>query len=253
MAVLRARALAVAAGVPALFAVIAASLTLGTETPSAQAAETPAVASTPGLYSVTRQSADYRPMARVFTVSTTDPVAFITIDDGVAKDPKGLRLVESMQLPITSFVSTWTIKDQADFFTRISRWGSIQNHSATHASLAKSSTDLDHELCYSQRALEKSFGTRSWMLRPPYGAGGDRLATQITAQACGLERIVMWDAVVDKGKISISGGGDLGPGAVVLLHFNKNLAKDLKTAVKAIRDAGLRPANLADYLPRSTP
>ncbi|MBI1350561.1 MAG: polysaccharide deacetylase family protein [Actinomycetales bacterium] len=255
MAVLRARALAVAVGVPALFAVLAATLTLNTQTTPARAAEPAAdpfaVSSTAAPFSVTRQSADYRPMVRYFTIPTTDDVAFITIDDGVVKDRKGLRYVEKHQLPITSFISTWTIKDQADFFTRISQWGSIQNHSATHADFTKPSTDLNHELCYSQRALHKAFGSTSWMLRPPYGAGGDMLATQITAQGCGLNRIVMWDAVVQNGHVTVS-GGKLGPGAVILLHFNDHLEKDLKAAVKAIHKAGLRPANLADYLPAAS-
>ncbi len=251
MAVLRARALAVAAGVPALFVLMAAGLTFGSETPSATAAETVAA---PRVVTsgVARQAAGYRPMDRIYTVATTDPVAFITIDDGIVKDRKGLAYAEANELPITAFLSTWTIKDEADYFTRLTRWGSIQNHSATHASLAKADTDLDHELCYSQRAFAKAFGAQPWLVRPPYGAGGDRLRTQITAQACGLEQIVMWDAVVERGKVSVS-GGSLKPGSVVLLHFGDSLAKDLKAAVKAIRAAGLSPANLADYLPdRST-
>ena len=33
------------------------------------------------------------------------------------------------------------------------------------------------------------------------------------------------------------------------MHFGPNLEKDLKAAVRAARKAGLRPANLADYLP----
>lgn len=252
MAVLRARALAVAAGVPALFALMAAALTVTGQTAPALAAEPGAAPTSVAAFSVTRPSAHLRPMTRFFDVPTTDNVAFITIDDGVDKDRKALKYVEENQLPITSFISTWTIKDEADFFTRISQWGSIQNHSATHANFTEQSTNLDHEICYSQRALRKAFGSTPWMLRPPYGAGGDLLATQIKAQGCGLERIVMWDAVVDNGKVSIS-GGELKPGAIVLLHFNDHLTKDLKAAVKAIRDAGLTPANLADYLPAPSP
>jgi peptidoglycan/xylan/chitin deacetylase (PgdA/CDA1 family) len=248
MAVLRARALAVAVGVPALFAMIAAALTVTGQTAPALAAEPGAAPAAVAAFSVARQSAHLRPMTRFFEAPTTDRVAFITIDDGVVKDRKALKYVEENQLPITAFISTWTIKDEADYFARISHWGSIQNHSATHADFTKSTTNLDHEICYSQRALRKSFGSEPWMLRPPYGAGGDMLATQITAQGCGLDRIVMWDAVVENGKVSVS-GGDLEPGSIVLLHFTDRLEKDLKAAVKAIRKAGLAPANLADYLP----
>jgi hypothetical protein len=47
--------------------------------------------------------------------------------------------------------------------------------------------------------------------------------------------------------------GELHPGSILLLHFGPDLARDLKAAVRAIRDAGLAPGRLADYLPTSTP
>jgi hypothetical protein len=58
----------------------------------------------------------------------------------------------------------------------------------------------------------------------------------------------MWDAVVDDGRLTEAGAG-LRPGSVVLLHFTPGLEKDLRTAVRAIRKAGLQPADLADYVP----
>jgi len=253
MAVFRARALAVAAGVPAAFAVLAAVLTVGSPAPTATAAEPEAAAPVVTLpFAVTRPSirAEYAPMPLTYRVRTADPVAFITIDDGVHKDAAGLRFVEERQLPITAFVSAWTIKDRARYFERITQWGSIQNHSATHASLERSRTDLDHEICYSQRALARSFGARPWMIRPPYGAGSTRLDMQITAARCGVTDVVLWDAVVADGRLSVT-GAELRPGAVVLLHFTPDLEKDLRVAVRAIRDAGLVPADLAEYRPAS--
>lgn len=256
MAVFRARAVAVAAGVPATFALIAGLLTVASPMTVATAAEPETVAApvSAGVptrtWSVTRgliQSVR-PPMSVSFTVPSADRVAFITIDDGVTKDMRGLRFVEANELPVTAFVSAWTVKDRARYFQRITRWGSVQNHSATHASLARSSTDLDHEICYTQRALARSFGMKPWMLRPPYGAGYDRLETQITADRCGISELVMWDAVVENGRLTGIGNG-LRPGAVLLLHFTPRLEKDLRAAVKAMRKAGLTPANLADYLP----
>ena len=260
MAVFRARALAVAAGVPAAFALLAAALTVGSSAPAATAAE-PAVdtvasadaaAGAGAGFAVTHPSirAAYPPMSLTYRVRTDDPVAFITIDDGVHKDVDGLRFVEQRRLPVTAFVSAWTVKDRARYFERITRWGSIQNHTATHASLERSRTDLDHEICYSQRALARDFGERPWMIRPPYGAGSTRLDMQITAGRCGLSEVVLWDAVVADGRLSVA-GGTLRPGSVVLLHFTPDLAKDLRVAVRAIRDAGLVPADLAEYRPRS--
>ena len=59
----------------------------------------------------------------------------------------------------------------------------------------------------------------------------------------------MWDASVNRGKVA-KARGELLPGSIVLLHFRPELKSDLEAAVRAIRKAGLRPANLADYLTR---
>jgi peptidoglycan/xylan/chitin deacetylase (PgdA/CDA1 family) len=256
MAVFRARAVAVATGVPAAFALLAGLLTVASTMtvataaePQSAAAEVGAVASA-GTWSVTRDlvRSTRPPMAVSFSVPATDAVAFITIDDGVTKDMRGLRFVESNELPITAFVSAWTVKDRARYFQRITRWGSVQNHSATHASLARSATNLDHEICYTQRALARAFGAKPWMLRPPYGAGYARQETQVVAARCGISEFVMWDAVVEDGRLTAIGDG-LRPGAIVLLHFTPKLAEDLRATVRAMRRAGLTPADLADYLP----
>jgi len=260
MAVLRARSVAVATGVPALFALLAGILTVAVPNPVAQAEEVaaaPAVVRPPlaiAPFATTRAlpQPGYRPIPVTDRIRTADQVAFITIDDGVHKDPDALAFVEERQLPVTAFLSAWTIKDQAEYFTRITAWGSIQNHSATHASFADETTDLNHEICYSQRAMRKAFGSKPWMLRPPYGAGADRFGTVLTAQRCGIREIVMWDATVSDGKVRLA-TGELHPGSILLLHFGPDLARDLKAAVRAIRDAGLAPGRLADYLPTSTP
>lgn len=250
---LRTRAVAVAAGVPVLFAVLALGLTLAPNSSPARADDVvagPAVPVAPFATTKSDPRAGYRPIPVTHRVRTDDRVAFITIDDGVHKDPAALAYVQERSLPVTAFVSTWTIKDRADYFTQLAQWGSIQNHSATHASLAAADTDLAHEICYSQKALRKAFGSASWMLRPPYGAGAERFGTVITSQRCRIGEIVMWDATVQDGKVRYA-NGKLRPGSILLLHFVPDLERDLKAAVRAIRAAGLEPANLADYLPRS--
>ena len=250
------RGLVVALGVPAAF--VTTALAFGSVVPAAQAvtAEDAVVVSLPekympSKYSVRRTAVlDFgRLVHRGYTVKTTAPVAFITIDDGVNKDRRALDYVRQMRLPITSFVSAWTIKNEADFFVGISQFGSIQNHSATHANLMKASTDLDHEICYSQRMLKSTFGEKPWMMRPPYGAGMNNPTVLRKAYNCGIRDMVLWDAVVHHGKVTST--GSLRPGSIVLLHFGPNLTRDLKAAVAAIHKAGLVPANLADYLPDS--
>jgi peptidoglycan/xylan/chitin deacetylase (PgdA/CDA1 family) len=259
MAGLRARVLAVSTGVPIAFALVAALLTLGSPGPAATAAEpSPAVARATAPLPASDSAARWyvtmdlvrpahAPLDITYRERSDDKVVFITIDDGVHKDRRALKLVQQWRLPVTAFLSTWTVKNRAPYFRAITTWGSIQNHTSTHASLARSTTDLEHEVCAAQRTLTRDFGQQPWLLRPPYGVGADRMEVQVTAERCGIARVVMWDAVVDKGKLLVP-GGRLRAGDIVLLHFTPELAKDLKVAVKAAHKAGLRPADLATYI-----
>lgn len=189
---------------------------------------------------------DLRP---VYRVATKDPVVFITIDDGVHKDAAARALVERKRIPVTSFLTAWTVKDRTRFFERSSAFGSIQNHSATHASFSLVATDLDHEICYTQRKLSREFDERPWMLRPPYGAAAESARVRAVARRCGIQQIVMWDTVIEDGRPQYRGSG-LRPGSIILLHYGKDLAADLQVALRIAKKAGLRPADLATYLPR---
>ncbi len=187
--------------------------------------------------------------ASVYRIKTTDRVAFITIDDGVFKPQGALDYVSKNKIPVTAFLSAWAIKGSASYFDEITKWGSIQAHSATHASFAKPTTDLQHEICYVQRRYKKQYGWNPWMLRPPYGAAHDSQQVRGVAQSCGIQQMVMWDVVIGKGKVSYRNQG-ITNGSIILLHFDKDLERNLKLAVKKIKAAGLTPGNLATYLPR---
>ena len=187
----------------------------------------------------------------VYRIKTTDKVAFITIDDGIYKTEKALAYVKAKKLPVTAFLSSWTIKDSQEYFDEFTQWGSVQNHSATHASFAKKSTDLNHEICYVQKRYAKKYDWHPWMLRPPYGAAQDSQAVRKMGEKCGIQQIVMWDASIGYGNIRYA-NSKLRPGSIILMHFTPTLKRDLKLAVKKIREAGLEPANLDDYLPRES-
>lgn len=183
----------------------------------------------------------------IYRISTTDRVAFITVDDGWHKSTRVRNYIERNQIPITSFITTNALGNSAPYFARVSRWGSIQNHSMSHAAFGRSSTNLKREICGAQRRLVREFGTRPWMLRPPYGDAASSPAVARVARSCGITHIVMWDAQVWSGRISYRSKG-LRPGSIILLHFNKDFEKDLKIAMRMIKRAGLTPANLDDYL-----
>lgn len=185
-----------------------------------------------------------------YRVNTEDPVVFITIDDGIVTSQSGLDYVRKHRIPITSFLTSSQVTDtKVRYFERISQWGSVQNHTTTHASLATSDAGLiKSQVCPVQVDFRRTFGAKPWMLRPPYGAGPDGHALHEVARQCHITDIVMWDTVVEQGRISYRYGDGLKPGSVILLHYSANLAVDLKVAVSAARARGLHPANLADYL-----
>jgi peptidoglycan/xylan/chitin deacetylase (PgdA/CDA1 family) len=183
----------------------------------------------------------------IYRIKTNDPVAFITIDDGIVKSLEARDYIEKHQIPITTFITTAQIKDRATYFERVSRWGSIQNHTTTHRSFADPRTNVKQQLCGAQKAIRSSFNTRPWMMRPPYGAAADATRVRVAANACGIRDIVMWDAYVWFGRIAFK-DGELKPGSIILLHFTSSLPNDLRIAMRLITRAGLTPANLADYL-----
>lgn len=202
------------------------------------------------LVPATAAQARSLPLPVTYQVKAKDNVVFITIDDGIVTPAEALAYVEKHEIPITSFLTASEVtKSKAKYFARISQWGSIQNHTTAHASLNTSDSSLiHHQVCPVQTAYRKEFGTKPWMLRPPYGAGPHNMTMQSVVNECGINHIVMWDAVVDKGQLTTWNGGRLVPGSVILLHYTANLAWDLKVAVSAARAQGYRPANLADYL-----
>ena len=190
------------------------------------------------------------PLPVTYHVKTSQDVVFITIDDGIVTPKAALDYVEKHHIPITSFLtSSQVTPSKAKYFARMSQWGTIQNHTTTHAVLNTSDSDLIHrQVCPVQTAYRKEFGVKPWMLRPPYGAGPRNMTMQSVVNDCGINHIVMWDAVVDKGQLTTWNGGRLVPGSVILLHYTANLAWDLKVAVSAARSQGYHLGDLAEYL-----
>jgi peptidoglycan/xylan/chitin deacetylase (PgdA/CDA1 family) len=195
------------------------------------------------------ETVDLKP---IYRIPTSDRVAFITIDDGWDKSAAVRDYIERNEIPVTSFITTSALGGREGFFRRVSAWGSIQNHSVSHAAFGRSSTNLNREICGAQRRLTQAFGIRPWMLRPPYGDAAHSPKVARVARSCGITHIVMWDALVWSGRISYRDRG-LKPGSIILLHFNKSLEKDLRIAMRMIKRAGLTPANLDDYLVRREP
>ncbi len=194
-----------------------------------------------------------------WNIVTKDRVFFITIDDGWSHQGPALRWVRTSKTPVTSFVTNQAIKDDPGYFRQFSAFDSVQNHSMTHRALTSiSDSRRRYEICGPQGRYARDFGTRPWMLRPPYGAGymPKRSTTPLiesVAASCGITDIVLWNVSMSQGgSISFVSSSRYRPGDVVLLHFNGDLRANLRKLVRLYAERGLKPAPLSQYLPPPT-
>jgi len=182
-------------------------------------------------------------------VPVTQPVAFLTIDDGYLKPAEAPKLLAAARIPVTLFLTTDAIHDDVPFFDRLRDHGAvIEAHTITHAELAGRSYDFQkREICGSADRLEQWYGRRPVLFRPPFGTKD--ATTLRVAKDCGLRAAFMWKETVDKGKVRYQEGHRVQPGDIILMHFRPAFVKDFLAALRAIHRAGLTPALLEDYVP----
>lgn len=182
-------------------------------------------------------------------VETEDPVFFITIDDGLKKSAAVRDFIAANQIPVTAFLTEYAVRNHTDYFQDVTAYGgSIQNHSMVHGAFNDPETDVQWEICETQDRFEKQFGTRPWMLRPPYGAGPKDPEVLQYAEECGINRIVLWNVLVTDTNEVEYWDAPLRAGDIVLFHFVDGLEVGLEKILELGREQGLRPAPLEDYI-----
>ncbi|PIB09200.1 polysaccharide deacetylase [Streptomyces sp. HG99] len=189
------------------------------------------------------------------TVPTKDKVVFLTVDDGAEKDPEFLRMMSDLQIPYTAFLSNYLIKDNYRYFRKMRDRGvGLSNHTLHHAYLpGLPYAEQQYEICGMQRVMERQFGKRPTLLRPPYGNyDGDTLRA---AKSCGIEYAVLWaeEVFVDRWEYR-EWDQDLHPGDIVLTHFrgrnewNGSMPDLVRHFMEKVTDKGYAVARLEDYL-----
>lgn len=184
----------------------------------------------------------------VSRVRTGDPVVFLTVDDGVTKDPAVLDVLGAARVPVTLFLTAGEITGSEPYFRRLQGVGAtVQNHTVHHRRLAGLPLAAQQaELCATADRYQRDFGRRPTLVRPPYGELDQN--TLAAAGRCGATAVVLWSVVVDRGRTSYAVGARLRPGDIVLLHFTPSLAADLRAVLAQVATAGLRVGRLEDYL-----
>jgi peptidoglycan/xylan/chitin deacetylase (PgdA/CDA1 family) len=186
----------------------------------------------------------------IYRVQTTDPVIFITIDDGTVASPEAMQFIKDMQMPVTMFLNEGPVRTHPDYFAELIALGNwAHSHTLNHKKLT--SLDLagqEREICGMVDVLEAEYGATGKvgdLVRAPYGASD--ATTGQAAASCGLQAVVSWTGTIDGGVVTLQNPA-LRPGDILLTHFKDDLYANLKQ-IRAMADAaGLRIARLEDYL-----
>lgn len=208
----------------------------------------PPDAATPSTTAVTPVSLPVGPEAPVVSrVPTTDRVVFVTIDDGLERDPAVVEFFREHPMPSSLFLVQSAAAAGEDFFRQLQDAGAtIHTHTYTHPDLTTVDTATrTNEVCGPLDDFEARFGRRPTLFRPPYGAVDDTV--QVTAKGCGYRAVVLWKAATNAGQLQVQ-EEELQPGDVILLHFRPDLLQNLEMLVDALDAQGFTVGRLEDYL-----
>jgi peptidoglycan/xylan/chitin deacetylase (PgdA/CDA1 family) len=182
------------------------------------------------------------------SIPTTQKVAFITIDDGFTKDPKFIEVLRASHVRVTLFLEINAIMDNPEYFRQLQSAGAvIEAHTITHPELIGTSYDFQkHEICGSADQLRTLYGRRPQLFRPPFG---DKDATTLrVVHDCGMKAAFFWKETINAGIVRFQVGSKVQPGDIMLMHFRPTVVQDFIAGLQAIKDAGLTPALLEDYI-----
>jgi len=199
-------------------------------------------------------SGDGTPWWKRVPVPNGHKVAFITIDDGgMSRTTEARQLIERADIPVTLFLNSPAAEKYTSYFKAILATGAhAQDHTVTHRNLKGQTYEFQYqEIKDCADKLESVFGERPYLFRPPFG--NYDATTLKAAKDNGMRVSFFWTQTVDAGIVRYQTSQKIvKPGDVLLMHFRPALADDLIGALKAIKESGLTPARLEDYLPRPT-
>ncbi|GAA2785575.1 polysaccharide deacetylase family protein [Streptomyces showdoensis] len=192
------------------------------------------------------------------TVPTKQKVVFLTIDDGAEKDPALLRMMSELKLPYSAFLSDYLVKEDYGYFRTMQKSQpggvALYNHTLRHRYLpGLDYDDQKREICGMQDVIQKQFGKRPELFRPPYGNYNED--TLRAAKSCGVKAVPLWasEAFPDHMEWR-EWDRDLHPGDIILTHFRgkedwKGTMPDMiRRVMKTITAKGYAVARLEDYV-----
>jgi peptidoglycan/xylan/chitin deacetylase (PgdA/CDA1 family) len=209
------------------------------------------------------------PTAKPITLSASDPtvfshvpmtekVVFVTIDDGLEKEPGFIKMVEDFQVPITISLADLFIKDDYAYFEKLYETGhvSIQNHTVNHplSMPALSAAQQLDEISGQQEILRKEYGVTPYIFRPP---GGNYNGTTIaSAGEAGLKGVMLWKEAMEISDMQYQTSVHrLHPGDIILCHFRgpaqlhgETMVRMMTRLYKHIQAQGFTVGDITQYV-----
>jgi peptidoglycan/xylan/chitin deacetylase (PgdA/CDA1 family) len=209
----------------------------------------------PAVKPVTLSPSDPTVFSRV---PMTDKVVFVTIDDGIEKDPRFIQMVKDIQIPLTISLADTLIKDDYAYFEKLYETGyvSIQNHTVTHPldmPALTAARQLD-EIAGQQEKLHREYGVTPYIFRPP---GGNYDATTITAASkAGLKGLMLWKEAMQVSDMQYQTSVHrLSPGDIILCHFRgpaqlhgETMVRMMARLYQHIQAQGFTVADITKYV-----
>ena len=186
----------------------------------------------------------------VHRVRTSDPVVFLTIDDGFVRRASDLALLRRLGLPVAAFPTGSMVNAEPGYWvaTAALARSHVYTHTYRHIRLpGLSLADQTREICRGADATTAVVRMAPTLFRPPYGESD--ATTLKAAGACGMAHVVLWDVVVQDGRVT-TWGGPLKSGDIAILHYSNHLAADLNVLVRDAASHHLRFGDLAAYADR---
>lgn len=188
-------------------------------------------------------------------IPTTDKVVFLTIDDGTEKDPQFASMASELGVPFSAFVTDSAIRGDYAYFRDLhARGHAIHNHTLTHPQLTRLEPEEQRaEICGQQDVVQREFGTRPALFRPPFGEF-DRDTLEI-ARECGVRVAPLWSEEAFPNRLEYRRADrKLHPGDIILTHFNGprqwggSMTDMLRLVLRKVTEQGMALARLEDYL-----
>lgn len=189
-----------------------------------------------------------QPVARVGRVETTDRVVFLTIDDGIHRDPRIPQFLVDHQMPASLFLVRGPLLEDPEYFRAFLASGStINSHTLNHPELPDLSYERQKsEICGMAQAIRDTYGFSGALFRPPYGSWNDD--TKRAAASCGLAAVVTWNSELWEGVVDLAHRPALQPGDIFLTHFRPDLYDNLVSFAARVEAEGFTVALLDRYL-----